>query len=175
MPNLAQRAYLVLERIMTAIAGIALLLMVLVVVYDIVGRSFGLWHVLSSVEQTTLYMMLLGFFGLARCFRDQGNIVVDVATQGMSAHTVRRIDAFWAVLAAAILMPLGYSSLADGLVLHGYGQRSEVLGISPLVHHAIAGFGLCVAALVSLLAGLRAAFARQHDNAANRQAPELTE
>ncbi len=175
MPNLAQRAYVVLERIMTAIAGIALLLMVLVVVYDIVGRSFGLWHVLSSVEQTTLYMMLLGFFGLARCFRDQGNIVVDVATQSMSPRTVRRIDAFWAVLAAAILLPLGYSSIADGLVLHGYGQRSEVLGISPLVHHAIAGFGLGVAALVSLLTGLRLAFARQQADPANPPAPDFTE
>ena len=104
----AGRIYLFAERIVTAIAGIALLLMMLMVVYDIVGRSLGLWHVLSSVEQTTLYMMLLGFFGLVRCFRHSGNIVVDVATHGLSAGMVRRIDAFWAVLAALILLPLGY-------------------------------------------------------------------
>ena len=36
-----------------------------------------------------------------------------------------------ALLAGIVLLPLGYASLADGLVLHGYGQRSEVLGISP--------------------------------------------
>lgn len=38
----------------------------------------------------------------------------------------------------------------------GYGQRSEVPGISPLVHRAIAGFGLAVAALVMLRTGPRA-------------------
>ena len=156
----AGRIYLFAERIVTAIAGIALLLMMLMVVYDIVGRSLGLWHVLSSVEQTTLYMMLLGFFGLVRCFRDSGNIVVDVATHGLPAGVVRRIDAFWAVLAALILLPLGYASLKDGLALHGYGQRSEVLGISPLVHHAIAAFGLAAAALVSLFTGLKLALTR---------------
>lgn len=175
MLHIARRAYATLERIMTAIAGIALILMVLVVVYDIVGRSLGLWHVLSTVEQTTLYMMLLGFFGLARCFRDQGNIVVDVATQSMSPAMVRRIDAVWALLAAAIMLPLGYASIADGLVLDGYGQRSEVLGISPLVHHAIAGFGLCVAALVSLIAGLRLAFARSPKDPAAGRTPDFTE
>ena len=89
----AGRIYLFAERIVTAIAGIALLLMMLMVVHDIAGRSLGLWHVLSSVEQTTLYMMLLGFFGLVRCFRAQGNIVVDVATQSLPAAHVRRIDA----------------------------------------------------------------------------------
>jgi TRAP-type C4-dicarboxylate transport system permease small subunit len=159
MKNLA-RLYLFAERVVTAIAGVALVLMMLVVVYDIVGRSFGLWYVLSTVEQTTLYMMLLGFFGLVRCFRDGGNIVVDVATHSLPADLVRRIDAFWAVLAALILLPLGYASLKDGLVLHGYGQRSEVLGISPLVHYAIAAFGLSAAALVSLFTGLKLAFSR---------------
>lgn len=175
MLQIATRAYATIERIMIAIAGIALLLMVVVVVYDIAGRSLGLWHVLSSVEQTTLYMMLLGFFGLARCFRDQGNIVVDLATQSMSPGMVRRIDAFWALLAAAIMLPLGYASITDGMVLHAYGQRSEVLGISPLVHHAIAGFGLCAAALVSLVSGLKLAFARSREDPANGQMPDFTE
>lgn len=145
-----------LETLMTAVAGAALILMMLVVVVDIAGRSLGLWHVLSTVEQTTLYMMLLGFFGLARCFRTEGNIVVDVATQGLSEAAVRRIDAAWSVVTAVVLIPLAVMSVRDGITLHGYGQRSEVLGISPLVHHAIAGFGLTVAALVALGIGLRA-------------------
>ncbi len=154
------RTLLLAERAVTAMAGLALVLMVLMVVYDIAGRSLGLWHVLSSVEQTTLYMMLLGFLGLVRCFRDGGNIVVDVATHGLPVGVVRRIDAFWAVVAALVLLPLGYASLRDGFVLHGYGQRSEVLGISPLVHHAIAAFGLTAAALVSLFTGLRLVLSR---------------
>jgi TRAP-type C4-dicarboxylate transport system permease small subunit len=131
-----------------------------VVVVDIVGRSFGLWHILSTVEQTTLYMMLLGFFGLAHCFRTEGNIVVDVATQGLSRAAVRRIDAAWSIVTAIVLIPLAVMSVRDGLTLHGYGQRSEVLGISPLVHHAIAGVGLAVAALVALGMGVRGVLRR---------------
>jgi TRAP-type C4-dicarboxylate transport system permease small subunit len=144
-----------LETLMTAIAGTALILMMMVVVVDIAGRSLGLWHILSTVEQTTLYMMLLGFLGLARCFRTEGNIVVDVATQGLSEAAVRRIDAVWSVITAVVLIPLAVMSVRDGITLHGYGQRSEVLGISPLVHHAIAGFGLVIAAIVALGLGLR--------------------
>jgi TRAP-type C4-dicarboxylate transport system permease small subunit len=144
-----------LETLMTAIAGTALILMMMVVVVDIAGRSLGLWHILSTVEQTTLYMMLLGFLGLARCFRTEGNIVVDVATQGLSEAAVRRIDAVWSVITAVVLIPLAVMSVRDGITLHGYGQRSEVLGISPLVHHAVAGFGLVIAAIVALGLGLR--------------------
>jgi hypothetical protein len=65
-----------------------------------------------------------------------------------------------------------FPSLKDGLVLHGYGQRSEVLGISPLVHHAIAGFGLSAAALVSFVTGLRlllVTFIGVHQQAETRQ------
>jgi TRAP-type C4-dicarboxylate transport system permease small subunit len=64
----------------------AVVLMMLMVVYDITGRSLGLWHVLSTVEQTTLYMMLLGFFGLGALLSRQGNIVVDVATHSLPAR-----------------------------------------------------------------------------------------
>lgn len=169
----ARWLYFLVERVITTVAGIALVMMMAIVVYDIAGRSFGLWHILSSVEQTTLYMMLLGFLGLVRCFRDSGNIVVDVATHNLSASSLRRIDAFWAVVAAFVLLPLGYASLKDGFVLHGYGQRSEVLGISPLFHHAIAGFGLAAAALVSLFTGFRLAFGGVRDTEAEPPSPPL--
>jgi len=148
------------DTLLTALAGVALLLMMLVVVADIVGRTAGLWHILSTVEQITLYMMVLGFFGLVRCFRSQGNIVVDVATHGLPEPALRRIDGGWAILTAVVLAPLAVLTVRDGLTLHGYGQRSEVLGLSPLVHHAIAGAGLMVAAVVSLAIGLRQTFGR---------------
>lgn len=45
--------------------------------------------------------------------------------------------------------------VVDGLGLHAYGRRSEILGISPLVHHVIAGLGLTLAGLVALAIGLR--------------------
>jgi len=68
-----------IDRILTTIAGVALVMMMLAVVVEIAGRSLGLFHILSTPEQITLYMMFLGFFGLVRTFRTDGNIVVDVA------------------------------------------------------------------------------------------------
>lgn len=143
------------DRVLTAIAGVALVLMVLVVVVEIAGRTLGIFHILSTPEQITLYMMFLGFFGLVRCFRAEGNIVVDVATQNLSPSSIQRIDGFWTIVTAVIILPLAVLSFKDGLTLHAYGQRSEVLGISPLVHHTIAGFGLALTALVCVIIGFR--------------------
>lgn len=155
MKNILKRLFQLIQVSMSTLASIALVLMMLVVVVDIIGRTFGLWFVLSTVEQTILYMIILGFFGLASCFRDEGNIVVDIATQKLSLQSVRRIDAFWAFVAAIVLPALAYLTFKDGLVLHGFGRRSEVLQISPLVHHTIAAVGLLMAALISIAESVR--------------------
>lgn len=144
-----------IDRILTAIAGVALVMMMMVVVVEIAGRSLGVFHILSTPEQITLYMMFLGFFGLVRCFRAEGNIVVDLATQNLSERSIKRIDGFWTVLTAVIILPLAVLSFRDGLTLHAYGQRSEVLGISPLVHHTIAAIGLSLTALICVVVGIR--------------------
>jgi TRAP-type C4-dicarboxylate transport system permease small subunit len=147
--------FLKLEQLLLVLAGGALLMMMLIVVIDIFGRTLGLWNLLSTIEQTTLYMMILGFFGLSRCFRDEGNIVVDLATNGLSKRAITRIDAFWGILTALLLLPLAYLVVLDGVSLDAYGRRSEIMGISPLVHHAIAGLGFSMAAIVALLIALR--------------------
>lgn len=144
-----------IDRILTAIAGLALVMMMMVVVVEIAGRNLGIFHILSTPEQITFYMMFLGFFGLVRCFRAEGNIVVDLATQNLSERSIKRIDGFWTLLTAAIILPLAVLSFRDGLTLHGYGQRSEVLGISPLVHHTIAAIGLSLTAPVCVIVGVR--------------------
>lgn len=153
--SVAQKFVFGLERLLTFVAGTALICMMAVVAIDIIGRTIGLWNVLSTVEQTKLYMMLLGFLGLSLCFRNQENIVVDVATQHLSDRQKSFIDAFWSLISAAVLGALAYYVFENGLALHGSGQRSEVLGISPLVHYAIAGFGLAAAAIVSLFTLIR--------------------
>lgn len=162
------------ENVLTFIAGFALIMMMLIVVADIVGRSFNLWHILSTVEQIRLYMMMLGFLGLALCFRTQANIVVDVATHHLPDSVTRRIDAVWALCTAVVLLPLGYSVFVDGIPLHEYGQRSEVLGISPLVYHAIAGFGFAVAAILSVVTAIQL-LADGDDTEPNGQAEETWE
>ena len=151
MINALRRLVAQIETAMNVFAGGALILMMLVVVADIVGRNLGLCHILSTVEQIQLYMMFLGFFGLALCFRNEGNIVVDVATQNLPDRLVGQIDALWGLCTAIVLVPLGVMVIQDGTILHGYGQRSEILGLSPLVHYTIAGIGLMFAGLLTFL------------------------
>jgi len=132
------------------IAGVALLYMMSLTVLDIVGRSLGLFLIGSGVEQTELMMVILGFLGLARCLKVEGNIVVDVATSHLPPRVNSRIDAFWLVVTALVLALWAYLVLNSGISLDRSGQRSELLGLSPLVGHIVAVVGMIAAIIVAL-------------------------
>ena len=135
---------------LAAVAGLALLYMMSVTVLDIVGRTFKLFTIDSGVEQTQLLMVVVGFFGLALCVRVEGNIVVDVATGHLPERINRVIDAFWHLVMAAALALLGYLVLRNGIALDSLGQRTELLGLSPLIGHTIAAVGMGVAMVVAI-------------------------
>lgn len=132
------------------VAGTALLYMMSLTVLDIVGRSLGIFTIGSGVEQTELLMVVLGFLGLARCLRVEGNIVVDVATSHLPPSVNARIDAFWLVVTALVLALWAYLLLSNGISLDRSGQRSELLGLSPLIGHLVAVVGMVVAIIVAL-------------------------
>ncbi|HVZ52167.1 MAG TPA: TRAP transporter small permease subunit [Pseudolabrys sp.] len=135
---------------LTAVGAAALLYMMSLTVLDIIGRSLGLFTIDSGVEQTEVLMVIIGFVGLARSVQFEGNIVVDVATGHLAAHVNRLMDAFWHLVMAAVLTLLAYLVFRNGFALDAAGQRTELLGISPLVGHLIAAFGMIVAAVVAI-------------------------
>jgi TRAP-type C4-dicarboxylate transport system permease small subunit len=139
-----------IDFIFAVIAGVALLYMMSLTVFDIIGRSLGILTVGSGVEQTELMMVTLGFLGLARCLRVEGNIVVDVATSHLPASINARIDAFWLVVTVLVLALWAYLVLNSGISLDRSGQRSELLGLSPLIGHIVAVVGMVVAIVVAL-------------------------
>jgi TRAP-type C4-dicarboxylate transport system permease small subunit len=145
--------------VLAAIAGFALLYMMSLTVLDIIGRSLRMFTIGSGVEQTELMMVTLGFLGLARCLRVEGNIVVDVATSHLPGAVNARIDAFWLVVTALVLALLAWLVLRNGIKLDESGQRSELLGISPLVSHSIAIIGMIAAIIVALMTAVNT-FAR---------------
>lgn len=132
---------------LAVIAGLALLYMMSLTVLDIVGRSLRLFTIESGVEQSELLMVVVAFFGLARCIQYEGNIVVDVATSHLSKRMNRLIDAFWHLAMAAVLAVLGDLVLRNGIALDGMGQRTELLGLSPALGHTVAAIGMFVAML----------------------------
>jgi TRAP-type C4-dicarboxylate transport system permease small subunit len=139
-----------IDFIFAVIAGVALLYMMSLTVFDIIGRSLGILTVGSGVEQTELMMVILGFLGLARCLKVEGNIVVDVATSHLPPSVNSRIDAFWLVVTVLVLALWAYLVLNSGISLDRSGQRSELLGLSPLVGHIVAVVGMVVAIVVAL-------------------------
>jgi TRAP-type C4-dicarboxylate transport system permease small subunit len=145
--------------VLAGLAGVALLYMMTVTVADIVGRTLGLFTIDSGVEQAELLMAAIAFFGLARCFSVEGNIVVDIATGHLPDHINRLIDAFWHLVAAAVVTLLAYLVLRNGIAADKLGQRSELLGLSPLLGHGIAALGMAVAVLMALIMAV-ASFAR---------------
>lgn len=157
--NILRAAFSKLDYAFAVIAGIALLYMMSLTVLDIVGRSLGLFTIAAGVEQTELMMVTLGFLGLARCLRVQGNIVVDVATSQLPASVNARIDAFWLVVTALVLALMAWLVWNSGVSADRSGQRSELLGLSPLVSHTIAVIGMIAAIIVALLTAAKA-FAR---------------
>lgn len=145
MANWATR----LDRWLVLVAGAALAYMMTMTVADIVGRTLGPFTISSSVEQTELAMLALGFLGLARCLRADGNITIDVLSQHFPDRVNRRIDTFWLAVTALLLGFLAWAVLRSGLALDASGQRSELLGLSPLAGHAVAAVGLAAGALVA--------------------------
>jgi TRAP-type C4-dicarboxylate transport system permease small subunit len=132
------------------IAGLALLYMMMLTVLDIFGRSFGLFTIDSGVEQSELLMVVVCFFGLARCVQFEGHIVVDVATGHLPDRVNRLIDAFWLLVMAATVALLGYLVYGNGIALDRSGRTTEILGISPLIGHTIAAVGMGVTMLLAL-------------------------
>ena len=61
-----------------------------------------------------------------------------------------RIDAFWLVVTALVLALWAYLVLNSGISLDRSGQRSELLGLSPLVGHIVAVVGMIAAIIVAL-------------------------
>jgi TRAP-type C4-dicarboxylate transport system permease small subunit len=154
--KLFRMAFAKLDFVFAVVAGLALLYMMLLTVLDIIGRSLGVFTIGSGVEQTELMMVTLGFLGLARCLKVEGNIVVDVATSHLPKSVNARIDAFWLVVTALVLALLAWLVWNNGVRLDESGQRSELLGVSPLVSHSIAVVGMIAAIIVALMTAAKA-------------------
>jgi TRAP-type C4-dicarboxylate transport system permease small subunit len=142
--------------ILAAFGAVALFVMMLVTLVDIVGRSLGLINIQGVIELSRIMVVLIGFFGLARCFSIDGHIVVDLFTQGMSRRKCRVLDAFWIVVSAVFLGIVLYYVLLSGVELHDSGERSENLGWSPLVFHLAAVIGGAIGCVTAVWIGLRA-------------------
>lgn len=150
-PNILQR----LAAVVSDAAGVVLMGMMLLTVFDIFARSLGLGSVESVVELTTMGVVIIAAFGIGIITIKSGHVIIDVFTSNNKISTNRRIDAFWLLVMAIFLAMISYLSINEGLILHGYGTTTEVLEWSVLAYYLPPVIGWSLSGLIALWIGLR--------------------
>ena len=153
---------------MTYLAGTSMVLMMLLTVVDVLGRALipG-FYLIGVIELSVISVILLGFFGLPRSFAAGEHISVDLVTFAAPKKLQDTLDALWLLLSGLVAGFFAFFVLKSGIELSRTGQVTEMLHISPLVHHSAGAAGLAVTVIVCLWAAVvqfRAVFAsRSHD------------
>ena len=94
---------------LSAIVGsIALILEMIVILIDVIGRAFGS-PLLGSQDLVTMIMVSIVFGGMAMCDRNGGHISIDLFERYASVKTNRMIDAFSALLGAIIFLMIAWT------------------------------------------------------------------
>lgn len=150
-PNLLKK----LSVIVSDFAGIVLMGMMLLTVFDIFARSLGLGSVESVVELTTMGVVIIAAFGIGLITIKSGHVIIDVFTANNKPSTNRKIDAFWLLVMAIFLSVISYLSISEGLILHSYGTTTEVLEWSVLAYYLPPVIGWSLSSLIALWIGLK--------------------
>lgn len=137
-----QAILVVLSRAMAWLAGASLVAMVGFVVLDVLGRHLIPGFALNgAIELAVVCVVLLAYFGLPWAFASNAHIIVDVATAAAPDRVQRALDAFWLVISAGLAGVFCWLVLITGFTLHGYGEVSEILRMSPLVTYGAGAAG----------------------------------
>jgi TRAP-type C4-dicarboxylate transport system permease small subunit len=147
-------------RILSDLAGVVLVGMMLITVYDIFARSLGFGSFEPVVELTTMGVVIVASFGIAITTIRGGHVIIDLFTRNNKVSTNNYIDAFWLLFMGLMLALMAVLSLQEGLQLHEYGTVTEILNWSVLAYYAPPVLGWSVAALVAFWIVLRVFFRR---------------
>jgi TRAP-type C4-dicarboxylate transport system permease small subunit len=82
------RAVLRVEAALNLVGGITIVMLVLMAVWNVVGRKLFNAPVPGYVDWTEQFMILFAFFGLAYCQREGGHIRMDIVVMRLSGRTL---------------------------------------------------------------------------------------
>ncbi|MEQ8449007.1 MAG: TRAP transporter small permease [Nitratireductor sp.] len=149
------RSLQIVIRVMALIAGAFLLLLMALTVIDITARSIGLFSIYGIIEVSQGTLLLIACFGQPWVFATHGHIVVDLLSSWLPARTTRLLDAAGYFFAGLALLVLGWYVALGGWEMHQVGERSQTLGLSPLLFRLPAAFGLFVSAISAIVVAAR--------------------
>ena len=149
------RVYEMIARTCGTLSGVCVLVMVLTIVIDVVGRTFFYKPLEGSLELNEMLMVLIVFLGLAWTQSQRGNVKIEIFTSRLSFKSARAVDlAVWTLsLVFAFLITIGGITEA----LHSTRIREAVWGIARFPvwpGKIILSFGcflLCIQFLVDII------------------------
>lgn len=104
------------------IGALALVVEIIVILVDVIGRAFG-YPLYGSQDLITMVMVLLVFGGMALCDRQGGHISVDLLERKFPRSLNRVIDITAALLGAVIFGFIAWS-------VHDAAKLSQMLNIT---------------------------------------------
>jgi TRAP-type C4-dicarboxylate transport system permease small subunit len=156
----AYRAVAAFARVFASVGVLMLVVTMLVTVADVVLRRTAQIAVAGTVDITQLFVMAAVFTAIPFAFFNDSHVVIELATERLRPRTVAVFKAV-AALAALVFLAAAFRYGWDAAMQqHGYGDRSQTIGIPILFYWIplLAGFILSVVA-AALLAARYAIFA----------------
>ncbi|PVB62151.1 TRAP transporter small permease [Labrenzia sp. 011] len=147
-------------RIMHLIAGIALVVMMLVVVGDIVLRAVFNLPIQGAYDVVGIALLVMTMFGIAPVVARRGEIVIDLADAFLPQAVLRLLAVIAALTGVFLFAFFGWAMFAPAMDAWRWGERSLELGLPkwPLWLIAFTGLvGIFWAYLLQLRQSLRKA------------------
>jgi TRAP-type C4-dicarboxylate transport system permease small subunit len=154
------RAVATVARLVACAGVLMLVVTMLLTVADVLLRQTAKIAVAGTVDITQLLVMAAVFTAIPFAFFSDSHVVIELATERLRPRVVAM---FRAIAAVAALAFLGYAfryGWDTALQQHGYGDRSQTIGIPILFYWVplLAGFALSAVA-AALIAVRYALFA----------------
>jgi TRAP-type transport system small permease protein len=143
-----------LVRASTAIAGVALLVMVLALVADVAMANLFRRPLVGTFDLVETTLVVMVFLGFPATFLRNGHIAVDVIDHMASPDAVARFKRLASVLSLAFLLLLAYQMLRPAYDAWQFGERKQELGLPLWVLWIpmIVGIAISAVALIAALA-----------------------
>ena len=134
------------------IGALGLLLEVVIIMIDVVGRAFGN-PLFGSQDMITMAMVILVFGGMAMCDRQGGHIAVDLLEPRFPAAMNRFIDIVSALLGAVIFVFIAWAIVESAKLSVMLNLSTNLLRLPKAwFQWALAGFAILTALGMALRA-----------------------
>ena len=134
-----------LIRIMLGIAGVALMIMVIVVIADILCRAVINMPVRGAYDVVSICLLVMTAFGIGPVIAQWAEIAIDLIDDIVPPVVVRGLGIVASLLGVSIFAYIGWAMLTPAKDAWSYGDRSLELGLPLWILWSVAIFGVACA------------------------------